>query len=392
MADRYDIVIVGGGIHGVGVAQAAAAHGHSVLVLEKNDLASGTSSRSSKLIHGGLRYLETGQFSLVRRCLQERAILLRVAPHLVRMRNFYFPVYRGTRRRPWTMRAGLSLYSILSGLGPSTRFGSIPRTEWGRLDGLITEDLLAVFRYADAQTDDAMLTRAVMRSAEQLGAELAVGTQFIGCQTHGHGCSIEFSSNGNVHHCGARVLVNAAGPWVNQVLSRIDCGMPGCAIEMVQGAHIVMAGSVERGIYYLEAPLDGRGVFVMPWQGKALVGTTETSYHNDPDDVAPLESELKYLANVVGHFFPNLAAVKEPADQTAFAGLRVLPSGNGSAHSRSRQVLLHTDHVDRPRVLTIYGGKLTAYRHTAERVLDRLRKVLPRRKILADTRRLVLPV
>ena len=150
----FDVVVIGGGIHGAGVAQAAAAQGYSVLVLEQSAIAAGTSSRSSKLIHGGLRYLENAQFSLVRECLRERALLLKNAPELVKLKPFYIPVYSETSRSAWQIRAGLALYSTLGGLGADTRFKIVPRHEWGTLDGLDREDLHKVFRYYDGQTDD----------------------------------------------------------------------------------------------------------------------------------------------------------------------------------------------------------------------------------------------
>ena len=166
MTGQYDLVVIGAGIHGVGVAQAAAAAGYSVLVLEQTGIASATSCRSSKLIHGGLRYLESGQLNLVRESLRERDILLRIAPQLVQLVPFYIPVYRHTARRPWQIRAGLALYAVLGNLRRHAWFAALPRVQWGNLDGLATENLQAVFRYQDAQTDDAALTQAVMRSAQ----------------------------------------------------------------------------------------------------------------------------------------------------------------------------------------------------------------------------------
>ncbi|MEE8343300.1 MAG: FAD-dependent oxidoreductase, partial [Gammaproteobacteria bacterium] len=178
----YHVGIIGGGIHGVGVAQRAAAQGYTVLVLEKAGLAAGTSSRSSKLIHGGLRYLESAQFGLVRECLRERSLLLQIAPELVRLQPFMVPVYRHTRRRPWQLRLGLSLYALLGGMDKENRFTTIPRRHWDQLDGLATEGLEKVYRYRDAQTDDALLTRAVMNSAQELGAELAMPANFLGAK------------------------------------------------------------------------------------------------------------------------------------------------------------------------------------------------------------------
>src|ERR1700736_645983 len=161
---EYDVIVVGGGIHGAGVLQAAAAAGYSGLLIEKRALASGTSSRSSKLIHGGLRYLESGQFTLVRESLRERAIHLRIAGDLVELKPFFIPVYRDTRRRPWQLKLGLWVCALLGGFDASTRFGAVPKREWSSLDGLETQGLEAVIRYHDAQTDDASLARAVVQS------------------------------------------------------------------------------------------------------------------------------------------------------------------------------------------------------------------------------------
>src|SRR6202163_1337857 len=177
---HYDVVIIGGGIHGAGVLQAAVASGRKALLIERQALASGTSSRSSKLIHGGLRYLESGQFALVRESLRERAIHLRIAAELVELKPFFIPVYRDTRRRPWQLQLGLWVYALLGGFDASTRFGTVPKREWSALDRLEPHGLYACIRYEDAQTDDALLTRAVVQSALSLGAELAMPASFTG--------------------------------------------------------------------------------------------------------------------------------------------------------------------------------------------------------------------
>lgn len=391
MSDRlYDVVVVGGGINGVGMAQAAAAAGHSVLLLEKRALASGTSSRSSKLIHGGLRYLESWEFKLVREGLHERSLMLRLAPELVTLRPFYIPVFRYTRRRPWLVRTGLSLYALLGQLGSDVRFQSVPRHRWEDLDGLVTEDLQAVYRYWDAQTDDASLTAAVWKSAASLGAELAVPAEFVGAVLDRGGADITYRIREAEHSCRARLLVNAAGPWVNQVLRRIEPSPPEEQIDLVQGTHIEVSGRLERGIYYVEVPRDGRAVFVMPWKDHTLVGTTETKFRGDPDEVQPLQAEKGYLQRVLGRYFPRYA---DAHILDAFAGLRVLPAGPGHAFHRSRETILLTDRDGRqarPRVLSIYGGKLTAWRATAAKAMARIESALPRRERVADTRSLPL--
>jgi len=385
-----DVAIVGAGIHGAGMAQAVAAAGHSVWLLEQSAIAAGSSSRSSKLIHGGLRYLETGQFHLVRESLRERSTLLRLAPELVRLQRFYFPIYRQTRRRPWQLRAGLSLYALLAGLTRSAHFGTVPRAQWATLDGLATADLEAVFWYHDAQTDDAALTGAVVRSARALGARLICPGEFIGATLSGDGVDLSFLESGHEQHCRARVLVNAAGPWADTLAHRIQPALPVPALECVQGAHIVLPGSVERGIYYVESPRDGRALFVMPWRGQLMVGTTETRFHGNPAEVAPHPNEIHYLLGVLKHYFPRYEAATPEDISASFAGLRVLPGGAGHAFHRSRETMLVPDRSARPRVLSIYGGKLTTYRAVAHRALQQILPSLPPRRALARTDQLPL--
>ena len=385
-----DVVVVGGGIHGAGVAQAAAAAGHRVLVLEKQSLAWGTSSRSSKLVHGGLRYLESGQFGLVRESLEERALMLRLAPELVTLRPFFIPVYPQTRRRPWQLTAGLAAYAVLAGLGRTARFGRLPRRQWERLDGLDTAGLQAVFRYFDAQTDDELLTRAVMKSAASLGAQLAVPAEFVGAGITRAGVRVLYNEGGTERECDARVLVNAAGPWAARVSRLVSPAPPVPPLELVQGTHIVLPGGLQRGIYYVESPRDGRAVFAIPWKGSVLVGTTETPYQGDPDDVRPLPAEVDYLLDVLARYFPAWRGTAASAVDRAFAGLRVLPAGGGSAFHRRRETLLEVDDRQHPRFLALYGGKLTGWRATAARTLERLRPSLPTRRPRADTRSLRL--
>lgn len=386
MSERFDVVVIGGGIHGVGVAQAAAAAGHSVLVLERSALAAGTSSKSSKLIHGGLRYLESMQLRLVRESLHEREILLRVAPDLVKLVPFHIPVYRHTTRPPWMIRAGLSLYALLGGLNEHARFTSRPRREWDALDGLDTCGLRAVFRYFDAQTDDAALTRAVMRSAQSLGARLECPAEFLGAERRPDGYRVRYRGAGGDRECEAATLVNAAGPWANIALARIAPAPSVRAIELVQGAHIVLDGAVHGGIYYVEAPRDRRAVFVMPWHGATLVGTTETPFAGDPAAVRALDDEVAYLGETFARYFPQRpVAVRE-----RFAGLRVLPAGSGRAFSRPRETIYHPDDAADPRLITLYGGKLTGYRAAARQVLRRLAHALPVRLPRAETAELPL--
>ncbi|MBT8117955.1 MAG: FAD-dependent oxidoreductase [Gammaproteobacteria bacterium] len=386
MSEYYDIVVVGGGIHGVGVAQAAACHGYSALVLEQHALASGSSSRSSKLIHGGLRYLEGYDFALVRESLAERDILLRIAPELVRLQPFFIPVYPDTSRRPWLLRAGLSLYALLDGFGQGSRFNTLPRQTWGSLDGLDTRRLQVVFRYHDAQTNDADLTRAVMQSAIEHGAELACPAEFTGARVLPDGCEVEYRVDGVQKHCNAGVLVNAAGPWVDRVDALVSPQPAPVAIDLVQGTHLVMQEPVQAGCYYVEAPQDRRAIFLLPWGEHALLGTTERTYRGDPRAVQATDTEEAYLLEVQQHYFPQ----RSTEVVGRFAGLRVLPAAQGATFGRTRETHLEIDNPDQPRRLSIYGGKLTGYRATAEKIMKQLRHTLPERKPVADTAEVTL--
>ncbi len=387
--DNYDIVIIGGGIHGVGVAQAAAAAGHTVLLLEQTALAAGTSSRSSKLIHGGLRYLETMQYALVRQSLQERRLMLKLAPDLVRLVPFYIPIYKTTRRRPWQIYAGLSLYSVLGGLHADNRFGRVTLRKWDNPDGLETQGLQAVYRYYDGQTDDAALTRAVMQSAVGLGASLLVPATFTAANIQSDHVIIDYLHNNTALQCRARVLVNAAGPWVNEILDRTTPQVRRQLIELVRGTHVRVSGAIASGNWYMEAR-DGRAVFAMPRDGSLLVGTTESVYAGDPSAVAPTSSEIAYLCAVLAQYFPYYRDPDNYRVLSSYAGLRVLPRGAGAAFDRPRDTILLTDGDDQPRLISIYGGKLTTWRSTAEKVIQRLAASLPARSTRVRTDQLNL--
>jgi len=385
-----DVAIVGGGIHGAGIAQAAAAAGHSVVLLEQTAAAAGSSSRSSKLIHGGLRYLETGQFHLVRESLHERTTLLRLAPSLVRLRRFYVPIYRQTRRRPWQLTIGLSLYALLSGFGRGAGFGTVPRSEWRSLDGLDLEGLQHVFFYHDAQTDDRAMTQAVLRSAQQLGVRMLCPAQFLTASLREDSIDVRFTCSGSEQQCHARVLVNAAGPWADRLARNIAPAIPVPVLECVQGSHLIMDSAAPDGLYYVESPRDGRAVFVMPWHEKLMIGTTETRFRGDPGAVAPTPAEIHYLLGVLKHYFPRFRSDGAAQISASFAGIRVLPGGAGHAFHRSRETLLTPDRTDRPRVLSIYGGKLTTWRAVSARAMALIASSLLKRTPVARTDHLSL--
>ena len=379
MSARYDIVVVGAGIHGAGVAQAAAAMGYKVLVLEKSDIAAGTSSKSSKLIHGGLRYLESFQFSLVRECLRERALLLKLAPDLVRLTSFYIPLYRETRRKAWQIRTGLIVYGMLSGDYEAGSFEELSDVYWDKLDSLNRRNLMHVFRYHDAQTDDRALTAAVAASAQELGAQMELGAELTRVDLTESDAYVFYRKQGRDESLSCRVLVNAAGPWANEVLQKVAPSQNALEVSLVQGTHIIVDRPLFQGVYYLEAPADRRAVFAIPWNGMTMIGTTESNYQGSADDVQPLVSEEQYLLETYNHYF-SLNPLSDGDILGRFAGLRVLPGGGGKAFRKKRETIYHVDRQDKPRLLTIYGGKLTAYRATAEQVMRRLRGSLPASK------------
>ncbi|MEE9342108.1 MAG: glycerol-3-phosphate dehydrogenase/oxidase [Gammaproteobacteria bacterium] len=383
---KYDIAIIGAGIQGAACAQAASAAGYRVLVIEQYaQPAQGTSQRSSKLIHGGLRYLETAQFRLVRECLVERQRLLNNAPHLVKLVPFYIPVYKQTSRRPWKIALGLWLYTLLS----KKPFKRIPESDWGKLDGLDTRDLVTVFSYLDAQTDDEKLTRAVLASAQQMGTDIQYETRFLNADITHNDVTLHIENDGQQTSIKSKTLINAAGPWVNRTAAEFSPHHQQPAVELVQGTHIVVPGTVSQGMYYLESPQDKRAIFVMPWKGNLLIGTTENIFTGNPENVTPLQTEIQYLLSIYNHYFGK--QLMESDIVSSFAGLRVLPTGTDTAFSRPRDTLLVCNHEDNPRVVSLYGGKLTAHRATADDVMEKLLRTLPQKKPIADTRTLRLP-
>ena len=384
----FDVVVIGAGINGTGVAQAVAAAGYSVALLEKSAVAAGTSSKSSKLIHGGLRYLENFDFKLVRESLKERELLLQIAPTLVRRLPFYIPIYQLSSRSPLKVATGLMLYRLLAGFHNKTGFRVVHQREWKQLDSLKLGGLKKVFQYWDAQTNDAALTRAVMRSAQQLGAELHAPAEFLGAESLDHGYRISYREAGVTRQIRTAIAVNAAGPWADAAAQRFKPALPVIATDNVQGTHIEIDLQLSRGAYYLEAPTDKRAVFVIPWQGRTLIGTTETLYRGNPDDVHPLESEIAYLKSVFSHYFGD----SNIQVNTAWAGLRVLPAAETSAFTRSRESSIIADDAQQPHAISIFGGKITSYRVTAGKVLQMCKQTLEKRTAIADTAKLKLEV
>ena len=386
----YDVAVIGGGIHGVGVAQAAAAAGYSVVLLEQySTLAQGTSSRSSKLIHGGLRYLENFDFTLVAECLRERHYLLQNAPNLVKLQPVYIPIYTHSKRPSWMIRAGLSLYAILGGLKEAARFSRVRDLNNPELTQLDKTNLKTVFRYCEAQTDDSVLTVAVMRSAQDMGAELKLNSLVQEIDINSDECVVHYLDDLQPQELRAKCIVNAAGPWAKEMLAKVHPVQESINVDLVQGTHIILPLSLGDSIFYIESPIDQRPVFVMPWYGDTMIGTTELVFDDNPANTKPTEKEKQYLLDT---FYDHFPAIKNKNLQISesFAGLRVLPRSEENANKRSRETIYLQNEKEKPRLISIFGGKLTAYRATAEIVIDKIKPSLPIRSAIADTKNIRL--
>ena len=367
---EYDVVVIGAGIQGAGVAQAAAACGYKTLVIEKFSQAGlGTSCKSSKLIHGGLRYLESGQFKLVRECLNERKRLLKNAPRLVKLIAFYIPVYTHSTRPAWKIWLGLIIYSLFS----LKKFSIINKKEWGSLDGLNLNNLQYVYKYYDAQTDDKKLTQAVIESANKLGAHTLYNANFIKSVTQDKKHHLTYTRNQRNYLVTCDCIVNCTGPWVDSTQEKIKPILKTPSIELISGTHIILDSPAKKGVYYIEAT-DRRAVFVMPWkEQQTLIGTTERAYSGNVDNIMPTESEKRYLLETYNRHFKEQLTTDNIID--SFAGLRVLPESTQSTFNKSRESLIISN-ANSPGLITLIGGKLTAYRASSEEVVIKIKKYI----------------
>ncbi len=374
----YDLLIVGAGINGAGLARDAAGRGLKVLIVDQGDIAASTSSASTKLIHGGLRYLEHYEFGLVRESLAEREILLSIAPHLAHEQRFVIP-HTPAQRPRWMIRLGLALYDGLA------RGSSLKRAEAQGLRGTpygapLRPEFAHGFAYSDLVTDDARLTLLNAVSAAQLGAQVITRTKLAGARREGGTWrAVLQSGDGAQQECAARILVNAAGPWTAEVRKMIvgDAAGPE-SLRLVKGSHLVVPQLYAGEQAYLLQNDDGRIGFVIPFEGEfSLVGTTEVPL--DAPDAAPWidPAEAAYLCGLVNRFFRTPLRPEQAV--WSFAGIRALyDDGKKNASAVSREYRLTVDGgAQEAPLLSIFGGKLTTYRHLAERVLDKLRPWLP---------------
>lgn len=370
-----DLLVVGGGINGAAIARDAAGRGLSVALCDKGDLAGATSSASSKLIHGGLRYLEHGAFRLVRESLAEREILLRIAPHLVQPLRFVLPLGPGSRPA-WILRAGLFLYDRLGGAH------SLPGTAPLDLSGgpLATPLHAAVrrgFSYFDCRSDDARLTILLARDAARRGAEILPRHELVSARRENGLWRAELRGDkaDGIRTIDARVLVNAAGPWVPAVSRRAGLNTR-AQLRLIKGSHIVLPRLYDGEQAYLLQNDDRRIVFVLPFERDwSLVGTTELPFAGDPATAQITGDEVSYLCRAVGRWF---RAAPQTADIAwTYAGVRPLLDDRAArASAVSRDYAFELD-ADGPAALSLLGGKLTTHRRLAEAALARLAPFLP---------------
>jgi glycerol-3-phosphate dehydrogenase len=368
----FDLLIVGGGVNGCGIARDAAGRGNSVFLCEMNDLASGTSSWSTKLVHGGLRYLEYYEFRLVREALIEREILWGIAPHIIRPLRFVLPHHDGLRPA-WLLRLGLFLYDHIGGRHrlPPTRSVDLTRDEVGK--PLVPNRYVRGFEYSDCFVDDARLVVLTARDAANRGAEIRTRSRAVEIRQADGIWEITLEkASGERSTVRGRVLVNAGGPWVEQVLAAGSGVNARAKVRLVQGSHIVVRKLYDHDRAYMFQNSDGRIVFVIPYQDDfTLIGTTDQDYHGDPAKVKATPEEIQYLCASVSEY---LAKPVKPADVVwTYSGVRPLyDDGASEAKAATREYVFELDLPGGAPLLSIYGGKITTHRRLAEEALEKL--------------------
>lgn len=378
MAADYDLLIIGGGINGTGIARDAVGRGASVMLVEMGDLAGATSSASTKLIHGGLRYLEYYEFDLVRKALKEREVLWRMAPHIAWPLRFILPHHKDLRPA-WLLRLGLFLYDHLGGrkLLPSTKTVRLDQAPFSQgLKQLFQKG----FEYSDCWVDDARLVVLNARDAADRGADIKTRTKCVSARRDGdHWTAVLRNlSTGEESTVTAKVVVNAAGPWVADMLSGVVGSNNTSRIRLVKGSHIIVPRQFNHDRCFIFQNGDGRIVFAIPYETDfTLVGTTDVDFTDDLGKVEISKDEIDYLCKAVSEYLEKPVT---PADVVhTYSGVRPLyDDGAKDAKAATRDYVLELDGgAETPAVLSVFGGKITTYRKLAEQVLAKLEPFLP---------------
>ncbi|HET7403259.1 MAG TPA: glycerol-3-phosphate dehydrogenase [Usitatibacter sp.] len=374
----HDLLVIGGGINGAGIARDAAGRGLAVMLVEKDDLASATSSWSSKLIHGGLRYLEQYEFRLVREALQEREVLLRLAPHIIRPLAFVLP-HDASMRPAWMIRAGLWLYDHLGGRVtlPASRHVAFPHPQYSA--GLKAE-LRSGFVYSDCRVDDSRLVVANAMSAREKGAAILTRTRFAGARrVDGAWDAAIARADGTRETVRAKALVNAAGPWVVDVLDGVEGDRITDRVRLVKGSHIVVPRVHSQPHAYILQNPDKRVVFVIPYEEEfSLIGTTDVQVASVGEARAITPEETRYLLEAANRFL-EVPLVQRNVF-SSYAGVRPLyDDGSPNPSEVTRDYVLKLDRGSgaEPPLLTVFGGKITTYRRLAEEALAKLAPFFP---------------
>jgi len=361
----YDLLIIGGGINGSAIARAAAVAGQKVLLVEQDDLAQATSSASTKLMHGGLRYLEHYEFRLVHESLTERGIMLQMAPHLVQPLEFH--IVHSADMRPWPiMRLGLWLYDLLAWRGKLPRSRSVTLN-----DSALRDTQRRGFSYWDARADDARLVVVNAQDAAELGATILTRTRFVDATRKGDSWTVSLETPQGMEDVSAAMIVNAAGPWVEQVLRNgFAASAASSRLRLVRGSHIIVKRCFEGDHAWLFQQPDGRIVFAIPYQqDHTLIGTTDAPV-DDPADAHISVEETDYLLTAINRY--RNAPLNAGDIVGSYAGIRALyDDGAGAASAVSRDYHLDIDKAGAP-LLSVFGGKITTARHLADDVLARL--------------------
>lgn len=376
-APVFDVAIIGGGVNGCGIARDAAGRGASVVLFEQGDLAGATSSASTKLIHGGLRYLEHYEFRLVREALTEREVIWRAAPHIVRPLRFVLPHHEGLRPW-WLLRLGLFLYDHLGGrqLLPATRSLDLRQDEAGEP---LQPRFHRAFEYSDCWVEDARLVVLNARDAAERGARILPRTKVVGARRRAdHWLVTTQAADGTRAETSARTLVNAAGPWVADVLNDIVPSERPAAVRLVQGSHIVVPRLFDHDRCYIFQNGDGRIVFAIPYEGDfTLIGTTDRDYRGDPAKVAASEDEIAYLCAAAGKYFRR--EIQREDVVWTYSGVRPLyDDGASKAQEATRDYVLKLDEpAGSAPLLSVFGGKITTSRRLAEAAVQKLAAAVP---------------
>ena len=395
--ERYDVAIIGAGINGAGIARDAALRGLKVLVLEQDDMCSGTSAASSRLIHGGLRYLEYGEIPLVFESLRERITLREIAPHLIRPLRISIPIYKGAKRGPLLIRLGMIAYDLLSVGKTVPRHDMLSRDEILQTEpGLLSTSLVGAARYFDAQITFAeRLVLENLLAARAAGAKILTYTRVRAINVvNGKVESIDCTDvvTGNNVSVRANAVINAAGPWVDSVLDAATVGAPQL-IGGTKGSHIVVGQftGAPADAFYVEAQQDGRPIFIIPWNGQYLIGTTDIRFEEDLAEIRASDDEIDYLLDETNRVFPT-AQLQRSDIHFAYAGVRPLPKRDkGPESSITRRHIIANNTEIANGFISIIGGKLTTYRNLAEQAVDRLGKVTGRKLPACRTKDTLLP-